>query len=79
MCLFIRWTINTKYYTADVAVWMSHLCDGFSTVNMTISDQLAALVMVFDMTDVRFFSLHLFWILKFHGCLDAHPGIIYDV
>lgn len=46
------WTINTKYYTADVAVWMSHLCDGFSTVNMTISDQLAALVMVFDMTDI---------------------------
>ncbi|MCI42911.1 hypothetical protein A2U01_0064148, partial [Trifolium medium] len=30
------WTINTKYYTADVAVWMAHLHDGFSVENLPV-------------------------------------------
>ncbi|KAJ7944030.1 Ras-related protein Rab-11A, partial [Quillaja saponaria] len=43
-----RWTINSKYYTADVSVWMAHLHDGFSIGTLPIFNQLAALVMVFD-------------------------------
>lgn len=49
---FNRWTINTKYYTADVSVWMAHLHEGFSIGNLPMLDQLAAVVMVFDMNDV---------------------------
>ncbi|CAL5371429.1 unnamed protein product [Camellia sinensis] len=46
------WTINTKYYTADVSVWMAHLHDDFSIGALPIYDRLAALVMVFDMSDL---------------------------
>ncbi|KAL6993343.1 hypothetical protein U1Q18_011459 [Sarracenia purpurea var. burkii] len=46
------WTINTKYYTADVSVWMAHFHDDFSIGALPIYDRLAALVMVFDMTDL---------------------------
>ncbi|XP_058187246.1 uncharacterized protein LOC131304136 [Rhododendron vialii] len=46
------WTISTKYYTADVSVWMSHLHDGFSIGSLPIYDRLTALVMVFDMSDL---------------------------
>ncbi|KAL5063558.1 hypothetical protein RYX36_025295 [Vicia faba] len=46
------WTINNKYYTADVAVWMAHLHDGFSVENVSGFDQMTALVMVFDMNDL---------------------------
>ncbi|XP_057957023.1 uncharacterized protein LOC131150357 [Malania oleifera] len=45
------WTINTKYYTADVSVWMAHLHDEFSITSLPIFNRLAALVMVFDMSD----------------------------
>jgi hypothetical protein len=51
---FNRWTINTKYYTADVAVWMAHLHDGFSVENLPAFQRMTALVMVFDMNDVSF-------------------------
>ncbi|KAJ0039634.1 hypothetical protein Pint_28747 [Pistacia integerrima] len=46
------WTINTKYYTADVSVWMAHLHEDFSIGSLPIFDQLAALVMVFDLNDL---------------------------
>ncbi|KAM7529481.1 hypothetical protein LguiB_032891 [Lonicera macranthoides] len=46
------WTINTKYYTADVSVWMAHLHEEFYIEALPIFDQLAALVMVFDINDV---------------------------
>ncbi|GAB4826621.1 hypothetical protein Ancab_033516 [Ancistrocladus abbreviatus] len=46
------WTINTKYYTADVSVWMAHLQDGFSISSLPYLKQLAALVMVFDLSDL---------------------------
>ncbi|KAJ9146842.1 hypothetical protein P3X46_029063 [Hevea brasiliensis] len=46
------WTINTKYYTADVSVWMVHLHDEFSVRTLPIYSRLAALVMVFDMSDL---------------------------
>ncbi|KAK4410925.1 hypothetical protein Sango_0165500 [Sesamum angolense] len=45
------WTINTKYYTADVSVWMAHLCDGLSIESFPIVDRIVALVMVFDVCD----------------------------
>lgn len=51
-----RWTINTKYYTADVAVWMAHLHDEFSVENVPAFQQMTALVMVFDMNDVSFLT-----------------------
>ncbi|KAA8547611.1 hypothetical protein F0562_004040 [Nyssa sinensis] len=46
------WTINTKYYTVDVSVWMAHLHNEFSIRSLPIFDRLAALVMVFDMNDL---------------------------
>jgi len=50
--LLTRWTINTKYYNADVSVWMAHLHEDFSIGALPAYDQLVALVMVFDVTDV---------------------------
>ncbi|KAL1218818.1 hypothetical protein V5N11_033090 [Cardamine amara subsp. amara] len=46
------WTINTKYYTADVSVLISHLCDDddYSLPNLPQSYPLVALLMVFDLT-----------------------------
>ncbi|KAL8122097.1 uncharacterized protein LOC141659407 [Apium graveolens] len=46
------WTIDTKYYSADVSLWMAHLHDGFSVEAIPVFDRLAALVMVFDMNDL---------------------------
>lgn len=46
------WTINTKYYTADVAVWISHICDDYSLPTFPQSHPLVALVMVFDLSEV---------------------------
>ncbi|KAJ6811592.1 uncharacterized protein M6B38_135705 [Iris pallida] len=45
------WTIETKYYSADISIWISHLVEDFSLRTLPISEQLAALVMVFDMND----------------------------
>ncbi|KAK8607379.1 hypothetical protein V6N13_053118 [Hibiscus sabdariffa] len=44
------WTINTKYYSADVSLCMAHLQDGFSVQTLSIFDCSTALVMVFDMS-----------------------------
>ncbi|XP_050366785.1 uncharacterized protein LOC126785205 [Argentina anserina] len=46
------WSINTKYYTADVSVWMAHLDEQFSIEKLPMYDQLAALIMVFDTTEL---------------------------
>ncbi|KAK1390777.1 Alpha- and gamma-adaptin-binding protein p34 [Heracleum sosnowskyi] len=46
------WTIDTKYYSADVSLWMAHLYDEFSVEALPVFDRLAALVMVFDMNDL---------------------------
>lgn len=48
--------MNTKYYAADVSVWMAHLQDGFSVGSLPVFDQLTALVMVFDMSEVNILS-----------------------
>ncbi|KAI7753617.1 hypothetical protein M8C21_000678 [Ambrosia artemisiifolia] len=50
------WTINTKYYTADVSMWMAHLFNEFSITGMPMFDQVAALVMVFDLNNMSSFS-----------------------
>ncbi|KAD5960754.1 hypothetical protein E3N88_12226 [Mikania micrantha] len=50
------WTINTKYYTADVSMWMAHLYNEFSITGMPMFDQVVALVMVFDLNNLSSFS-----------------------
>ncbi|KAG5134453.1 hypothetical protein JHK82_025641 [Glycine max] len=45
------WTINNKYYTADVSIWMAHLNDDFSAANVPVFRRMTALVMVFDMNE----------------------------
>ncbi|EPS72172.1 hypothetical protein M569_02586, partial [Genlisea aurea] len=51
--LLVRgWTINTKYYTADAAIFIANLGEGFSVVNSTTISNVVALVMVFDASDV---------------------------
>lgn len=50
------WTIDTKYYTADVSVWMAHLAEGFSFGNLALSNNLSALVLVFDMNEPSSFT-----------------------
>lgn len=49
------WTIKTKYYNADVSVWMAHLHEDFSNGALPAYDQLVALVMVFDVSDLSSF------------------------
>ncbi|KAK8716893.1 hypothetical protein V6N13_044185 [Hibiscus sabdariffa] len=46
------WTIDTKYYSADVSLCMAHLQDGFSVQSLPIFDHSTALVMVFDMSNL---------------------------
>lgn len=53
--LMNSWTIDTKYYTAEVSVRMAHLHDEFSIGTLPMFNCLAALVMVFDMSDVGLF------------------------
>ncbi|XP_077221000.1 uncharacterized protein LOC143854776 [Tasmannia lanceolata] len=56
------WTIDTKYYTADISIWMAHLDEGFSFGSLPISNQLAALVMVFDLNDLSSFAAIQDWV-----------------
>ncbi|XP_042043304.1 uncharacterized protein LOC121788757 [Salvia splendens] len=46
------WTINTKYYTADVAVWIANLSDELSITSFPDVNRIVALVMVFDTSDL---------------------------
>ncbi|KAG2317009.1 hypothetical protein Bca4012_067908 [Brassica carinata] len=46
------WTINTKYYSADVSVWISHICDDYSLPHSHHPQPLVALVLVFDLTEL---------------------------
>ncbi|CAN6276714.1 unnamed protein product [Urochloa humidicola] len=45
------WTIETKYYSADLSIWTANLDEEFSLGSLPHLDRLAALVMVFDMSD----------------------------
>ncbi|GAV86190.1 Ras domain-containing protein/Adaptin_binding domain-containing protein [Cephalotus follicularis] len=58
------WTINTKYYTADVSVWMAHLEDGFCISSLPIIDKLAALVMVFDINHLESLAALQAWVSR---------------
>ncbi|XP_060193483.1 uncharacterized protein LOC132622829 isoform X2 [Lycium barbarum] len=79
------WTINTKYYDADVSVWMAHLHEDFSAGALPAVDQLVALVMVFDVSNLLSFvalkdwvsrnDIHKFEILLCIGNkVDLFPG-----
>lgn len=57
MFLSNRWTIDTKYYSADLSIWMADLDDEFSLSSLPVSKHLDALVMVFDLSDVSIASL----------------------
>ncbi|XP_021843153.2 uncharacterized protein [Spinacia oleracea] len=46
------WTIDTKYYSADVAIWMAHLHEGIPPSSLPDFKQFAAIVMVFDMSEL---------------------------
>jgi len=56
------WTIETKYYSADISVWTAHLGEDFSLGLLPNGVKLAALVMVFDMSDELSFSTLRNWI-----------------
>ncbi|CAK7355507.1 unnamed protein product [Dovyalis caffra] len=56
------WNINNKYYSADVALWMTHLHEGFSIGSLPIYNKLAALVMVFDLSDLESFVALKDWV-----------------
>ncbi|KAK3013662.1 hypothetical protein RJ639_008533 [Escallonia herrerae] len=58
------WTINTKYYMADVSLWMANLSDEFSIRPLPMFDQLAALVMVFNTTDLSSFLALKDWVSR---------------
>ncbi|CAN6269041.1 unnamed protein product [Urochloa humidicola] len=45
------WRIETKYYSADLSIWTANLDEEFSLGSLPHLDRLAALVMVFDMSD----------------------------
>lgn len=61
------WTIDTKYYSADVSVWMAHLHDDFDTQSLPILGNLGkldALVMVFDLSKPPSLSALQDWVFK---------------
>ncbi|KAM0830379.1 hypothetical protein ACQ4PT_066247 [Festuca glaucescens] len=56
------WKIDTKYYSADLSIWTAHLEEGFSVSSLPHLDQLAALIMVFDMNDESSFLALRNWV-----------------
>ncbi|KAF8029187.1 hypothetical protein BT93_E1759 [Corymbia citriodora subsp. variegata] len=58
------WTINTKYYSADVSVWMAHLHDDFDSQSLPVLRKLDALVMVFDLSKPASLSAIQDWVSK---------------
>ncbi|VVB10271.1 unnamed protein product [Arabis nemorensis] len=83
------WTINTKYYTTDASVCVSHICDDYS---LPQSHPLVALVMLFDLSqnNIKFieacasnphfdkFNGDSQGVERIFGALSAHmwPGMI---
>lgn len=62
---FCSWTIDTKYYTADVCIWTARL-DELDSKDSGSSplEHCEALLMVFDLSDVRDTSLFHFLMHK---------------
>ncbi|KAL9663379.1 hypothetical protein QQ045_018765 [Rhodiola kirilowii] len=50
------WKIDTKYYTADVTLWMADLTEELCVNNLPSYTNLAALVIVFDLNDLKSFD-----------------------
>lgn len=58
------WKIETKYYSANISIWTAHLSEDFSLGMLPISNQLAGLVMIFDMNDDSTFLALKDWVAK---------------
>uniref|UniRef100_A0A1D1Z979 Ras-related protein Rab-8B n=1 Tax=Anthurium amnicola TaxID=1678845 RepID=A0A1D1Z979_9ARAE len=56
------WTIDTKYYSADLSIWTAQLDGDFSLGMLPIENQLDALLMVFDMSDASSFGTLQNWV-----------------
>ncbi|XP_070663874.1 ras-related protein RABD1-like isoform X2 [Malus domestica] len=57
-----RWNISTNYYTAGVSVWLVHLHDEFFIESLPMYEQLAALILVFDTTELSSLSALQEWV-----------------
>ncbi|KAJ8751381.1 hypothetical protein K2173_016578 [Erythroxylum novogranatense] len=66
--LFHGWTIDTKYYAADVCVWMGDLNDELLIANLPFYDRLAAVVLVFDLTDLSTLTALKDWVSRNDVC-----------
>ncbi|CAM8878503.1 unnamed protein product [Rhodiola kirilowii] len=56
MPILHAWKIDTKYYTADVTLWMADLTEELCVNNLPSYTNLAALVIVFDLNDLTSFD-----------------------
>uniref|UniRef100_A0A0C9SB09 TSA: Wollemia nobilis Ref_Wollemi_Transcript_1339_1690 transcribed RNA sequence n=1 Tax=Wollemia nobilis TaxID=56998 RepID=A0A0C9SB09_9CONI len=56
------WSIDTKYYTADVCVWLAHLGEKTAGSARSLSTHCDALVMVFDLSNSSSFDILQDWI-----------------
>lgn len=56
------WTIDTKYYTADLSIWVAHLGEEFPVGSIPVLKQIDALVMVFDLSDLASFTILQEWV-----------------
>ncbi|KAM1479474.1 hypothetical protein ACFX2I_026753 [Malus domestica] len=55
---------NRSLITPDVSVWMAHLHDEFSIESLPMFDQLAALILVFDTTELSSLSALQKWVSR---------------
>ncbi|GLJ39285.1 hypothetical protein SUGI_0801690 [Cryptomeria japonica] len=56
------WTIDTKYYTADVCVWVAHVGDKTIESTRSLSEHCDALVLVFDLSNSSSFEALQDWV-----------------
>ncbi|KAF3779496.1 hypothetical protein EJ110_NYTH23859 [Nymphaea thermarum] len=56
------WTIDTKYYLADLSIWVEHLGDSFPENLSVTYQQPLALVMVFDQSNMSSFVALQDWV-----------------
>lgn len=56
------WTIDTKYYTADVCVWIAHIGDKNIESARSLSEHCDALVLVFDLNNSSSFEALQDWV-----------------
>ncbi|KAL2921752.1 GTP-binding protein yptV3 [Bienertia sinuspersici] len=52
------WTVDTKYYTADVTVWMAHLHDDLSSSSLPDFSEFAAIVMLSSLAALKKWVAH---------------------